>query len=106
MPKAICLAICLLGVIVAAVLTFADWEATADLTATIPASITLEPDDPVVNTSSKADRFPSSLPPEITMGVSEPERVTTAIDQGLITTVQTPISSWHWHEGSKKITRK
>jgi hypothetical protein len=66
----------------------------------------LERDEPiVVNSSAKSDQLFATPPREITIGVSEPARIAPVVDSKPAA-VQAPITSWHWHEGSKKVTRK
>jgi hypothetical protein len=111
MSKAICIAVVLLGVCVALTLRLTNGYQTADLAAAVPTDFAKarppsERDEPiVVNSNAKADRLFVALPPEITIGVSEPGRIAPVVDSKPAA-VQAPITSWHWHEGSKKVTRK
>ena len=111
MPKAICIAVVLLGVCVALTLRLTNGYQAADLAAAVPtdsakARPPLARDEPiVVNSSVKSDQLIATLPPEITIGMSEPGRIAPVADSKPAT-VQAPITSWHWHEGSKKVTRK
>jgi hypothetical protein len=111
MSKAICIAVVLLGVCVALTLRLTNGYQTADLAAAVPTDFAKarppsERDEPiVVNSNAKADRLFVALPPEITIGVSEPGRIAPVVDSKPAA-VQAPTTSWHWHEGSKKVTRK
>jgi hypothetical protein len=111
MSKTICIAVVLLGVCVALTLRLTDGYQTADLAAAVPTGFakarpSLGLDEPiVVNSSAKADQLIAPLPSEITIGMSEPARIAPVVDSKSAA-VQAPITSWHWHEGSKKVTRK
>jgi hypothetical protein len=111
MSKAICIAVVLLGVCVTLTLRLTNGYQAADLAAAVPTGFAkarppLERDEPiVVNSSAKSDQLIATLPPEITIGISEPGRIAPVADSKPAA-VQAPITSWHWHEGSKKVTRK
>ncbi|MGA2995874.1 hypothetical protein [Bradyrhizobium sp.] len=56
-----------------------------------------------VNSSAKADRLPVVVPgDEAKKVVLEPVQVSSSQAQA----AKAPITSWHWHAGSSKITRK
>ena len=111
MSKAICIAVVLLGVCVALTMCLTNGYQVADLAAAVPTGFAkarppIERDEPiVVNSSAKADRLIATLPAEITIGMSGLGRAPPVADSKPAA-VQAPITSWHWHEGSKKVTRK
>jgi hypothetical protein len=111
MSKAICISVVLVAVCVALTMRLTNGYQAADLAAAVPTGFAnarrpIERDEPIfVNSSAKADQLIATLPPEITIGMSEPGRIAPVVDSKPAA-VQAPITSWHWHEGSKKVTRK
>jgi hypothetical protein len=61
----------------------------------------------VVNSAAKADRLPTvaSLA-EITTIAIEPAQLAQAPADGKTEVTKPPVTSWHWHAGSDKVTRK
>jgi hypothetical protein len=112
MLKAICLALILLSGMTAALAlrphnsaaSGAAVLASHDLTT----AIAEEPDDAFsVNTSSKADRLPSAVPGDETKKLAtSPIAATPIRTENKSERAKPQITSWHWHAGSKKVTRK
>lgn len=112
MLKAICLAsICLFGMTAALALRpngNAAPGATVLTSRDLTTAVADEPNDAFsVNTSSKADRLPIAFSDD-----ENKKAATKAVPAALIqienkSEPSNPqITSWHWHAGSKKITRK
>ena len=85
-------------------------DALAELAAASPlnATTTYSPNEAIetfeVNSRAKADRLPIVAPgDEAKKVVIEPIKLT---GSQAAQTAKAPITSWHWHAGSSKITRK
>jgi hypothetical protein len=119
MLKAICLALtCMLGMAVVLALRPSSNKSTAAEMAPSSSASTVNPDDELnltaltVNTWSKADKLPVAF-------TEDKKRIVTIEDIKVDPIVKTDasqsksaakptreITSWHWHEGSKKIERR
>jgi hypothetical protein len=64
-------------------------------------------DTAVVNSAAKADRLPivASLAETTTVAI-EPVQLTHPPAGGKTGLTKPPVTSWHWHAGSNKVTRK
>lgn len=111
MLKAICLAfIFLFGVTAALALRPNDSTAprAAVLASRDLATVIAEPDDAFsVNTSSKADRLPSAFSGDETRKLAtNPIPAIPMQIESKSELAKPQITSWHWHAGSKQVTRK
>jgi hypothetical protein len=110
--KASFLAVLLLGVYAAFAFGSISHDDVA-LTAAVPLDLmsNLSPgrtnDTVAVNSAAKADRLPAvaSLAETTTVAI-EPDQLAQAPTNGKAMLTKPPITSWHWHAGSNKITRK
>lgn len=112
MLKAICLAsICLFGMTAALALR-PNGNAAPDVTVLASRDLTTavanEPNDAFsVNTSSKADRLPIAFSGDESKNVAAKAVSATLIQiENKSEPAKSQITSWHWHAGSKQITRK
>jgi hypothetical protein len=87
----------------------ASWDALAELAAAAPLNATAaySPNEAIetfeVNSGAKADRLPVVASSDgAKKVVIEPTKLMGSEAQ----TAKAPITSWHWHAGSSKITRK
>jgi hypothetical protein len=91
-------------------------DALTDLAAAVPLdSTTAHPSHEAienfeVNSSAKADRLPVVMPGDEAKKIAiEPVKVAlepVKVSSGQAQPAKGPITSWHWHAGSSKITRK
>jgi hypothetical protein len=83
-------------------------DALAELAAAAPLNATTaySPNEAIetfeVNSGAKADRLPVVASSDEAKKVIEPVKVASSQVQA----AAAPITSWHWHAGSNKITRK
>jgi hypothetical protein len=112
MLKAICLALILLSGMTAALALRPNNSAAPGAAVLASRNLTTaiaeEPDDAFsVNTSSKADRLPSAVSGDETKKLAtSPIAATSMPIENKSEPAKPQITTWHWHSGSKKITRK
>jgi hypothetical protein len=109
MLRTVCLAfVCLLSLSAAFALRPTGSANTApNLAAAAPRDATGEPDaSPAVNSVSKADRLPIAFPDRIRQAKTEANGLVPVQVEVAPEPTKRPITSWHWHVGSNKITRK
>ena len=110
--KASFLAVLLLGVYAAFAFGSFGHDDVA-LTAAVPLDLTSNlsrirtNDAVVVNSAAKADRLPTVASfAETTAVATEPDQLAQTPADGKTVSTKPPITSWHWHAGSNKVTRK